>query len=78
MFWAIDEFGASTGQNASYFTLRNKDVQIVVLDTAILNNQQYTPTILPFLPDDQNQWLQAQLAYGKTNGLKTILMRCAS
>ena len=60
-------------QDASYFTLRGEHFQIIGVDTGILNNQQFD-TLLPFLPDDQIAWANAQIAKGQKQGLKTIFM----
>ena len=60
-------------QDASYFTLRGEHFQIIGVDTGILNNQQFD-TLLPFLPDDQIAWANAQIAEGQKQGLKTIFM----
>jgi len=67
----VDEFGA---QEASYFTLRGASWQIIAIDTGLLNNQQLSSTMLPFLPDDQQAWAVAQLEEGRRLGLKTIFM----
>jgi len=66
----VDELGF---QNATYWCLRGKKVQVLGLDTGLLNNNQLGATLLPFLPDDQLAWAKAQIAEGKRLGLKTIV-----
>ena len=70
-FQIVDEFGA---QEASFFALRGKTWQIIGVDTGILDNQQFTSTLLPFLPDDQHAWATNLLLEGQRLGLKTIFM----
>lgn len=96
-YHVLDEFGV---QPASYFTLRGAGVQIVAVDTGLLNNQgalllredggvrerdkssqsstrpsvDYSPTMMPFLPDDQIDWALHQIEVGRQAGLKTIFM----
>merc|ERR1711939_937138 len=64
-------------QDASFFVLRGEHLQIIGLDTAILDDfnlvsgSQHT---LPFLPDDQIQWALSNIEVGANRGLKTIIM----
>jgi hypothetical protein len=54
-------------QEASYFTLRGASWQIIAIDTGLLNNQQLSSTMLPFLPDDQQAWAVAQVTVWRSN-----------
>eukprot|EP00656_Telonema_subtile_P005627 TRINITY_DN12563_c0_g1_i2.p1 TRINITY_DN12563_c0_g1~~TRINITY_DN12563_c0_g1_i2.p1 ORF type:complete len:260 (-),score=65.44 TRINITY_DN12563_c0_g1_i2:68-847(-) len=71
----IDELGL---QQASFWALRGSQVQILGLDTAILDTfNLLVPGIrgtMPFLPDEQHAWAVHQIEQGHRLGLKTIVM----